>query len=99
MRLRCGTILAAAIAMQAAATAAGVGPFPDGARVAFFGDSITHGGGGILRVAAHYRKAFPGRDVRFYNVGISGGGVQAAEMYFERYLAAVKPTHVVLALA
>ena len=35
MRILCGTFLAAAIAVQAAATAAGVGPFPDGARVAF----------------------------------------------------------------
>lgn len=78
MRTLCRTILAAA-AMFAAHTmlnAAEIAPFPDGARVAFFGDSITRGGGGVLRVAAHYRKAFPGRDVRFYNVGISGGGVQ-----------------------
>lgn len=33
--------------------------FPDGARVAFFGDSITRNGGAMLRVAAHYRTAFP----------------------------------------
>ena len=53
-------------------------PFPDGARVAFFGDSITSMGGALLRVAAQYRAAFPERDVRFFNVGISGGGFDAA---------------------
>ena len=71
--------------------------FPDGARVAFFGDSITANGGAMLRVAAHYREAFPGRSLRFYNCGISGGGLESAEMYFDDIFAARKPTHVVLA--
>lgn len=74
-----------------------ISSFPDGSRVAFFGDSITRNGGGILRVAAHYKNAFPDRNVRFYNVGISGGGLAAAEMYFDSMLAARKPTHVILA--
>ena len=34
--------------------------FPAGARVAFYGDSITKNGGAILRVAAQYRADFPG---------------------------------------
>ena len=72
-------------------------PFPDGARVAFYGDSITADGGWVMRVAAHYRKEFPERDIRFYNCGISGGGFRAAEMYFDWILSARKPTHVVLA--
>ena len=72
-------------------------PFPDGARVAFFGDSITSMGGALLRVAAQYRAAFPERDVRFFNVGISGGGFDAANLYFNEWLASRKPTHVVLA--
>ena len=97
MRALYGTILAAAIAVQAAATAAGVGPFPDGARVAFFGDSLTAGGGVVLRIAAHYRTAFPGRDVRFYNCGISGGRLETADMYFDVVLASRRPTHVVFA--
>ncbi len=53
--------------------------YGDGSRVAFFGDSITRLGGGILRVAAQYRALFPERDIRFFNVGISGGGLVAAD--------------------
>jgi lysophospholipase L1-like esterase len=71
--------------------------FPDGARVAFFGDSLTAGGGVVLRIAAHYRTAFPGRDVRFYNCGISGGRLETADMYFDVVLASRRPTHVVFA--
>ena len=71
--------------------------FPDGARVAFFGDSITANGGAMLRIAAHYREAFPGRNLRFCNCGISGGGLESAEVYFDDILAARKPTHVVVA--
>ena len=72
-------------------------PFPDGGRVAFYGDSITQLGGCVLRVFAHYREAFPKRDIRFFNVGISGGGLDAAELYFDGWLAPLRPTHVVLA--
>lgn len=72
-------------------------PFPDGSRVAFFGDSITRQGGGILRVAAQYRAHLPHRGVRFFNAGISGGGLAAANLYFDGWLAPIKPTHVVLA--
>lgn len=72
-------------------------PFPDKSRVAFFGDSITSMGGALLRVAAQYRADFPERDVRFFNVGISGGGFDAADLYFDGWLAPHRPTHVVLA--
>jgi hypothetical protein len=51
---------------------AAVEPFPDGARVVFFGDSITQNGVAVTWVAAHYRKMFPNGNVRFSNVGISG---------------------------
>ncbi len=74
-----------------------VDQFPDGARVAFFGDSITHGGVGFLRVAAHYRKTFPERNVRFYNCGISGGTLASAKLYFDKVLMSCRPTHVVFA--
>ena len=72
-------------------------PFPDGSRVAFYGDSITRLGGGILRVAAQYRALFPERDIRFFNAGISGGGLQDAARYFDGWIAPFMPTHVVLA--
>ena len=71
--------------------------FPSGARVAFFGDSITRNGDAVTRTAAHYLAACPGRVVRVFNVGISGGGVEAGHLYFDGWLAPLKPTHVVLA--
>ena len=72
-------------------------PFEDGDRVAFFGDSITRNGEGITRTAAYYRSTFPERKVRFFNVGISGGTVSAAHIFFEDWLAPLRPTHVILA--
>ena len=72
-------------------------PYPAGSRVAFFGDSLTRLGGCMLRVAAQYRALFPKRDVRFFNVGISGGGLAAANLYLDAWLAPIRPTHVVLA--
>ena len=72
-------------------------PFPDGSRVAFYGDSITRLGGGVLRVAAQYRELFPERDVHFFNAGISGGGLPDAAFYFDGWIAPFMPTHVVLA--
>lgn len=52
--------------------AGGVGRFAKGERIAFVGDSITHGGRyvGYLQLFAALRH--PGWDVRCYNVGISG---------------------------
>ena len=38
-----------------------VRPFEYGDRVAFYGDSITRNGEAITRMAAYYRRAFPGR--------------------------------------
>ena len=74
-----------------------VRPFEYGDRVAFYGDSITRNGEAITRMAAYYRRAFPGRNVRFFNVGISGGTVSAAHFFFDKYLVPLRPTHVVLA--
>ena len=71
--------------------------FEDGNQVAFYGDSITRNGEGITRTAAYYRRVFPKRKVRFFNIGISGGTVSAAHIFFEDWLAPLHPTHVVLA--
>ncbi len=73
------------------------GPYPSKSRVAFYGDSITRLGGGVLRVAAQYRALFPERDIRFFNAGISGGGLPDAALYFDGWIAPFMPTHVVLA--
>ena len=60
--------------------AGGVARFAPGERIAFFGDSITHGGRyvGYLQLFAALRH--PGWDVRCYNTGVSGdtaaGGVR-----------------------
>ena len=72
-------------------------PFPDKSRIVFYGDSITRLGGGILRIAAQYRAIFPERDVRFFNIGISGGTLEAAARYFDGWVVPLRPTHVVLA--
>lgn len=72
-------------------------PFPDKSRVIFYGDSITRLGGGVLRVAAQYRTLCPQRDVRFFNAGISGGGLPDAALYFDGWIAPMRPTHVVIA--
>jgi len=76
------TLPIAAMASQTGAGGGGKGagviePFPDGARVVFFGDSITQNGVAVTWVAAHYRKMFPNGNVRMFNVGISGGSVGA----------------------
>ncbi len=91
------TIFAAAVMFAPVVAADALEPFPDGARVVFYGDSITAAGNFAMRIAAHYRKAFPERSVRFYNCGMSGGGVGTAEMYFDTVLMPRRPTHVVLA--
>ena len=72
-------------------------PFADGDRIAFFGDSITRNGEAITRTAVYYRMSFPERKVRFFNVGFSGGTTSAAHMFFMKWLAPLKATHVVLA--
>ena len=72
-------------------------PFEDGDRVTFFGDSITRNGESITRTAAYYRRVFPERKVRFFNIGISGATVSAAHIFFEDWLARLRPTRVVLA--
>ena len=90
-------VFAVAAAVCVAANGArAVEPFPDGARVVFFGDSITQNGVAVTWVAAHYRKMFPNSNVRMFNVGISGGSVGAAHLYFDSWLAPLKPTHVVV---
>ncbi len=70
--------------------------FPDGARVCFVGDSITHRGLYIARIASHYRKHFPDSNVEFYDCGISGGNLGNSIKIYNEDTAIYEPTHIVL---
>ena len=70
--------------------------FPDGARVCFVGDSITHNNGFVSRIAGFYREHFPEAGVEFYNCGISGATLGTILTLFERDVLCFDPTHVVL---
>lgn len=72
--------------------------FPDHARVAFIGDSITAAGTWIAHIYDYYMKNFPDADIRMYNTGISGGSTQSALMYFEENIMIYRPTHAVIML-
>ena len=49
------------------------GPFQDGDRVCFVGDSITSGGGYHAYVQLFYATRYPTRDLTYFNCGHSGG--------------------------
>lgn len=70
--------------------------FPDGARVCFVGDSITHRGIYIAHILAHYRKYFPDSKIEFYDCGISGGNLGNSIKIYNEDTAIYEPTHVVL---
>ena len=46
--------------------------FKDGDRVAFIGNSITHGGLYHLYIQSYYQTRFPERNIEFYNCGVGG---------------------------
>ena len=64
--------------------AGGVARFADGERVAFFGDSITHGGSYHSMLQLFWSLRHPGSDVRLMNCGIGGdtasGGLVRADV-------------------
>lgn len=74
--------------------AGGVGRFAPGERVAFFGDSITHGGRyvGYLQLFAALRH--PGWNVRCLNAGISGDTATGGLDRWDWDLLAMKPDRV-----
>jgi len=72
--------------------------FPDHARVAFIGDSITAAGWWIAHVYDHYLRNFPASDIRMFNAGISGGSAKSALMFFEKNIMVYRPTHAVIML-
>ena len=70
--------------------------FPDGARVCFVGDSITHANGFASHIVAYYRKNFPNSKIEFYNCGISGGNLGNSVSVYNEDTALYDPTHIVL---
>ena len=72
--------------------------FPDHARVAFIGDSITAAGWWIAHIYDHYLRNFPDAHVRMFNTGISGGSTKSALMFFEKNIMVYQPTHAVIML-
>lgn len=72
--------------------------FPDHARVAFLGDSITHANNFVTRVIAHYLTYFPEKRITFRNAGVSGGSAASSELFLEDDLLPFEPTHVLIML-
>ena len=72
--------------------------FPNGARVAFIGDSITAANLFDAHVAAYYCRTFPGTNISFFNFGVSGGSAGSAYLYLEKDVYPHLPTHAVIML-
>ena len=69
--------------------------FPDGARVCFVGDSITHNNRYVAHIVAYYREHFPEAGVEFYNCGTSGATLRCTLNGFDEDIRHYDPTHVV----
>ena len=65
--------------------------FRDGDRVAFFGDSITHGGAYARFLADYYLTRFPEADIRFINSGSGGDNSRHAQTRVAEDLIARRP--------
>ena len=74
--------------------AGGVARFADDERVAFFGDSITHGGLYHLYLQLFWSTRHPGSDVRIFNCGRGGGTAASGLFRFDSDLLALKPDRV-----
>ncbi len=70
--------------------------FPDGARVCFIGDSITHNNLFLAHIVAYYREHFAEAQVEFYNCGISGGTLTTTLGCFDEDILPYNPTHAVI---
>lgn len=73
-------------------------PFPDGARVVFLGDSITHSGHYHAYIAHFYETRYPDREILFVNAGVSGGKATDALARLEWDVLVHKPTDVLINL-
>lgn len=70
--------------------------FPNGARICFIGDSITHNNLHLSHIVAYYREHFADSHVEFYNCGISGGRISTILNFFEEDVLNYDPTHAVI---
>ena len=70
--------------------------FPNGARVCFIGDSITHNNLALAHIVSYYRENFADAKVEFYNCGISGGRITTTLNSFEEDVLPYNPTHAVI---
>ncbi len=70
--------------------------FPDGARVCFIGDSITHNNLFLAHIVAFYREHFADAKVEFYNCGISGGTLTTTLNCFDEDILPHNSTHAVI---
>ncbi len=66
--------------------------FEDGERVCFIGDSITHGGSYHNYVYLFYLTRYPGREISFWNRGVSGDSAYNVLKRFETDIEPVKPS-------
>ena len=72
--------------------------FPQGARVCFIGDSITHNNGHVAYVFDHYLRKHRQTKAKFYNCGIAGATAKQHIELWERDALSFAPTHAVIAL-
>ena len=72
--------------------------FPDGARVVFAGDSITHGNQYVALIHEYYRSHLTDRKVQFFTTAVAGGTIGTLLAIFDREIVYYKPTHVVLTI-
>ncbi|MBI1290627.1 hypothetical protein GC173_05225 [bacterium] len=73
-------------------------PFPDGSRVVFLGDSITHLGYYLPYIQHYYQVRFPERHIEMFNAGVSAGRANDALARIEWDVLARNPTHVLINL-
>ncbi len=73
-------------------------PFKDGDRIAFIGDSITHGGQYHLCVFAYYVTRFPDVKITYFNNGLNGDVAKGAIRRFDSDIMITQPNRAVIML-
>lgn len=79
-------------------SAAGAAPFADGARVVFYGDSLTHHGYYLTPIQTFYYTRYPDRDIRIWNGGVGGASTPEAKYTLALDVLPKRPTDIVFQL-